>query len=153
MFFPFFTVFPWHWAQVSLPILRISMTLSVHCHICPLCCPSPPAVPASSLGVLSGCCGEAHRAPFPCPFSDLHQTPYFPKGTQEKGQLAKAVLVVVSVRQELSCSKRGLWSSEDNWSISFPWACSFWAHTPIYTGIFLSLSVSVTPVFHHPCIH
>lgn len=156
MFFHLFSVFPWHWAHVSLPILRISMTLSIHCHVsfpvpplqlCQLC-QSHPLV-SSQAAVVMSTWFLSHL-----PFQICHQTPYFPKRAQEKGQLAKAAWVVASVRWgEFSCSKRGLWSSEDNWSISFTWACSFWAHTLIYTGIFLSLGVCVTPVFHDPCIH
>lgn len=78
---------------VSLPFLRISMTLSVHCHMCPLCCPFPPAVPAvpaSCLGVLSGSVVMPTGLLSHVPFQICYQNPYFPKGAQGKGQLAKA---------------------------------------------------------------
>lgn len=69
------------------------MTLSVHCHMCPLCCPFPPAVPAvpaSCLGVLSGSVVMPTGLLSHVPFQICYQNPYFPKGAQGKGQLAKA---------------------------------------------------------------
>lgn len=145
-------MFPWHWAQVSLPILQISMTLSVHCHKCPFAV--PPLVSSLIPWCVSGCCGDGHRVPFPCPFSDLLSNPIFSKRNTGKGPISKGCLGCgVSGMRRVKLLEKGFvefWRQHEG-SISFPWACSFWAHTLIYTGIFLSLSVLllcfIIPVF------
>lgn len=141
---------------VSLPFLRISMTLSVHCHMCPLCCPFPPAVPAvpaSCLWCPLRLCGDAHRAPFPCPFPDLLSKPVFSKRSTGKGPISKGCLGCGVSETRVKLLKKGFVQFWRQLKHQVPMSLSFWAHTLIYTGIFLSQSVSVTPVFRDPCIH
>lgn len=155
MFFPFFTVFPWHWARFT------SLPKDLHDFICPLSHVSPllslPSSCASSASLVPWCplrlCGDAHRAPFPCPFPDLLSKPVFSKRSTGKGPISKGCLGCGVSETRVKLLKKGFLQFWRQLKHQVPMSLSFWAHTLIYTGIFLSQSVSVTPVFRDPCIH
>lgn len=152
MFFPLFTV------SMALSSSFTSHPKDLHDFICPLSQVSALlSLPSSCASLIPWC---PLRLLWWCPwgsfpFSNLPSNPIYSKGNTGKGPSSKSCLGCgVSEIRRVELLKKGFVEFWRQLEHQLPWACSFWAHTLIYTGIFLSLSVLLLcfmiPVFISP---